>query len=257
MTAAIRVASGIVTALTVAAAVPRAQTSAALTAFDAVSIKLNTSGAQARSFRRGPGQLAATNVTVRHVMWNAYGIQDFQIVGGPGWLGTDRFDIVARAEGNPPPDQMRQMLRTMLADRFKLVVHRATQQLPIYALVLARPGGSPGPSLRPAGSECADGARGGLACGFTVGNGSIASRNATMERIAAELVGFAGRQVIDRTGLTGSYDVELRWSPELQPDASLPSLFTALQEQLGLKLESARGPVVVVVIDSVEKPTED
>lgn len=226
--------------------------------FDAISIKPNSSGVTARSFSIRPGQLAATNVTVRHVMWNAYGVRDDEIIGGPGWLATDRFDIIATIGGNPTQSETRQMLRNLLADRFKLKVHSAIQEVPIYALVVARPDGKLGPKLRPAEGPCAEGRVGGPGggCGFKVGTGSMAGRNATPARIAGELAGFVGRRVIDRTGLTTGFDIELEWSPDFQNDAG-PSIFTAVQEQLGLKLESTRGPVEVVVIDSVERPSEN
>ena len=223
-------------------------------AFDAASIRRNISGAAERSFRVRPGQIIATNVTVRHVIWNAFNVQDFEVSGGPGWLSTERFDITAKSDSNPTPDQMREMLRTLLADRFKLEAHTVTQDQPIYALVMARPDARLGPQLVPTPGPC-DPAQPARVCGFSVGNGTIGSNAATIPRLAQELTGMVQRRVVDRTGLTGLYQVRLQWAPEGQSE--LPSLFTAVQEQLGLKLEPQRGPADVLLIDSAERPVDD
>jgi uncharacterized protein (TIGR03435 family) len=234
-------------------------------AFDAVSIRPNMSGELRRAFRIEPGgNVTATNVTVRHLMWNAYGVQDFQIVGGPAWTVTDRYDILARAGEEPAPEQLRPMLRNLLADRFKLKVQSAKRDMPIYALVVARPDAKAGPKLRPADGACAaEGAGPAPGCGSTVGDGTLRTQGISMARLAGELTGFVGRRVEDRTGLTGNFAIELDWSPDLQADAgqavqraadARPSIFTALQEQLGLRLEPRTGPVEVIVIESVERP---
>ena len=232
----------------------RAQQPAAAPAFEAATIRPNTSGDTARAFRVEPGgNVRAINVTVRHVMWNAYGVQDFQIIGGPSWAGTDRYDILARTAGNPRPEEMRPMLRALLAERFKLKVQQTTRDLPIYALVMARADARPGPKLRPAEGQCATG--GGPGCGAVVGAGTLRSRGLTMTRLAGELTGQVGQPVRDLTGLAGAFELELDWAPDFQADGA--SLFTALQEQLGLKLESGVGPVDVVVLESVERPIDN
>jgi uncharacterized protein (TIGR03435 family) len=246
--------AGVLALLVLSAAFTPLLLAQAPAAFDAVSIKRNTSGGAERSFRVRPGQIVATNVTVRHVIWNAFNVQDFEVSGGPGWLSTERFDITAKSDSNPTPDQMREMLRTLLADRFNLKAHRVQQDQPIYVLVIPRSDGTLGPQLIATPGPC-DPAQPARVCGFSVGNGTMASNAATIPRLAEELTGMVERRVVDRTGLTGLYQVRLQWAPDGQ--AELPSLFTAVQEQLGLKLEPQRGPANVLVIDSAERPVDD
>ena len=235
-------------------------------AFDVVSVKPNTSGEQGGSSRAQPGWYQGVNVTLKRVIGLAYRpVQEF--VGGPDWINTARFDIEARTEGNPSQDQMLEMLRTLLADRFTLVVHKEMKDSPVYALTLARRDGRLGPRMRRAETECAppgstppssQGPE--RRCGFKLGNGALSGEGATMARLAGEL-SFVGRQVIDRTALTGAFDIDLEWTPEspgaaLSPEAGA-SIFTALQEQLGLKLEPSTAPLEVIVIDSAERPAEN
>jgi uncharacterized protein (TIGR03435 family) len=164
-------------------------------------------------------------------------------------------------------EQVQQMMRAMLADRFKLRAHTESRWTPVFALVVARPGAL-GASLKPSSIDCSDpaarAAQGGSqaagapACGFQYTDGLIRGRGVTLERIAGELV--AGRVVVDRTGLAGAYDLELRWTPDTTQaigDDAPPSLTTALREQLGLRLESATQAMDFLVIDSVERPGED
>lgn len=245
--------------------------------FDVTSVKRNTSGEQGgRSGYQPGGRYSGTNVTVRRVIGLAYlPLQGFQIIGGPNWINSDRFDIEAKAEGNPSSDQLRLMLRALLADRFKLVTHREMRELPAYALVLARTDGTMGAQLRRSEVDCSaqrgnappptpQGARSNTgqapSCGFFVGVSSLAGKGTTMERFAAEL-SLVGRPVLNRTGLSGSFDVDLKWAPDAGAGApssdSGASIFTALQEQLGLKLEAIKTPMEVLVIDSVEQPTPD
>jgi uncharacterized protein (TIGR03435 family) len=193
------------------------------------------------------------------------------------------YDIVAKLEGNPqvvPPgsgiDPARLAMRALLADRFKLQLHRDTKQVDVYALVLVKPG-AVGPALKPSTQDCAAQAEasrrnngvlppGASFCGFSGGSGRIKFGGLPSSQIAAALNNYAGRTVVDRTGLTGSWEFELTFAPEGGPGppgvdppapSDAPSLFTALEEQLGLKLESVKGPVEVLVIDHVEKPTPD
>ena len=196
------------------------------------------------------------NVPLIRVIRLAYApIQEF--VGGPGWIESDRYDIVAKAEGTPTRPQLQLMLRSLLADRFKLVVHKETREKPAYALVLARPDGKLGPALRKSEVDCSPANRDKApkgACGFRAGQGLITSRSATMEMLASELI-MTGRLVLDRTGLTGAYELDLRWTPdEFETGAAL---VTALREQLGLKLEAIRAPVEVIVVDKAERPSEN
>jgi uncharacterized protein (TIGR03435 family) len=218
----------------------------------------------------------------------AFDVQDFQIVGGPNWLATDRFDIVAKPpDGITGPEQIRPMMRALLADRFKLVAHNETREMPIFSLVVARADGKLGPKLSDAKVDCearfAAARRGGppsafpapgqpIECGFMIGPGNMNVGGMPMLELARSLSPMVGRIVIDKTGLKGRYDFQMTYAPEgrgfgpgpgpggAEPppvDPNTPSLFTALQEQLGLKLESERGPVDVVVIDRIEQPTED
>jgi len=205
-------------------------------------------------------------------------------VNAPDWTENERFDINAQmaANVNPAPGDQSEMLRTLLAERFKLVVQRETRDLPVSALVLARTDRKPGPGLEPASPECAPGGSRRLGprpdgrpqlpppgvkpCGTVVGSGTIQSGFITMEGLARTLSARMQRNVLDRTGITGAFEIELTFAPEPiaivggPPPAAgqnLPTLVTALQEQLGLKLESGRAPIEVLVIDSVDRPTPD
>jgi len=254
-------------------------------AFETASVKPNKSGDEERFTRVDPGGgLTVVNMQLRELITWAYQIQSFQLEGGPGWIASDRFDILAKPEREVPStgeqDPRRMMLRTLLADRFKLVMHKETKELPIFELVLARQGGKLGPQLRPAAVDCAARAAAARAgtpppssgppgpgfCGTTMNPVSVRGGGATMAMLASLLERAAKRLVIDRTGLKGNWDLEVNYTPDrsqLPPGVELPSsidpngpsLFTALEEQLGLKLRPARGPVEVLVIDSVQQPT--
>jgi uncharacterized protein (TIGR03435 family) len=243
-----------------------AQTPQRPLAFDVTSVTPNTSGAQGGSSRVWPGRYVGVNVTLRRVMGLAYlPVQEF--VGGPGWINTERFDIEGKAEGTPTQEQMREMLRSLLADRFTLVVHRETRPMPAYALTLARADGRLGPELRRAAPCTAEPAAvpqsspGPRCGGFAIGNGSMKGTGVTMTQLAVELPSTTeGRYVVDRTGLSGSFDVSLTWSadalgPDAPPADSAASIFAAIQEQLGLKLESITAPIEVIVVDKAERPS--
>lgn len=251
--------------------------------FEAASIKKNVSGSDNVSVRGQPGgRVSITNNPLRNIIRNAYRLQNFQIVGGPDWINMDRWDIVAKAEGDPPPERMIVMLQNLLADRFKLVVHREMRESPIYALVFARSDRRLGPQLHPSSTDCAAimaaaRARGGAPpsppgdgplCGTRITPGHMMTSATTMADLARILSPTAGRSIVDRTGLTGNFDLELTWTPDSPTgpagaDGARPaaensaSIFTAVQEQLGLKLEPQRGPVDTLVIESAERPVED
>jgi uncharacterized protein (TIGR03435 family) len=216
------------------------------------SVKVNTSGEQGGSSKGEPGRYVGVNVTLRRVIGLAYRpVQEF--IGGPDWINAARFDIEGKVEGTPNQAQMLEMLRSLLADRFRLRVHHETRQKPAYALRMARSDRRLGPQLRPADP------RG----GFKVGGGAISGAGVTMAQLAAELpVATEGRYVIDRTGLSGTFDVNLTWNADaLSPTAtssdSVASIFAAIQEQLGLRLESVTAPIDVIVIDHAERPAAD
>lgn len=250
-------------------------------AFEVASVKPNNSGEFGGGFGGRPGgQLVVRNYTLWDIIRNAYDLQGFQIVGGPDWIRRDRFDILAKAAGDVPTPQMVRMVRTLLADRFKLVVHTETREIPIYAMVVARSDGRLGPQLHPSTTDCAGfRARGARPpapqapgdrplCGMRTLPGRMMAGGYALVDVARNLSSVAGRSVIDRSGLTGTFDFDLTWTPDQLPpgpappnappiDPDGPSLFTAIQEQLGLKLESTRGPVEVLVVDSVEQPNPD
>jgi uncharacterized protein (TIGR03435 family) len=267
-----------------------AQASSETSDFEAASVKPNTSGDSPIQVGVQPGgRFSASNVPLRMLIRLAYNLQDYQIVGGPDWLASDHFDVAAKApEGEFTFATMRPILRSLLEERFTLVIHNETRQMPIYALVKARGDGSTGPSLSASTVDCAEidlqrGRRGGgpppvpiqagqpIDCGFIIGPGRMSVGGMPISNLAMALSPMVGRIVMDRTGLAGTYSYELTYSPEQlggrppQPlnaappaiDPNMPSIFTALQEQLGLKLESDRGPVEVLVIDSVAQPTEN
>jgi uncharacterized protein (TIGR03435 family) len=267
--------------------------------FEVASVKANKSGDNRIGIGFAPGgRFRATNVPVRELISAAYGtpqpIAAFQITGGPRWIESERFDIAAKAAGDPqpgpngPPPGMFVMLRNLLADRFQLSVHRETRDAPIYALALARADRTLGPQLHSSSTDCAalmGAARGRgtppaspapgerMPCGMRMFPGSLSGGSASMAQLTNVLARFVNRTVVDRTGLTGNYDLDLQWTPDQMPqgrgdpppgapplpaiDPNGPSIFTAVQEQLGLKLDAARGPVDVLVIDRVEHPTED
>ena len=257
-------------------------------AFEAASVKRNGGGTPfVRLITQPGGRFSATNVTARMLVNAAFSappvaLAPFQIVGGPDWLDTDRFDVTAvgppAAPGEPPATAA--MVRRLLEERFKLTVRPEKRDMPIYELVLARRDGGPGPRLRPVTRDCETmfaAAQNGAAfpppeqCGSRGGLGTLTGGAMTMPELAGQLTRIADRMVVDRTGLAGQFDVELSFTPaaDQRPpgappgapapavDPAGPSFFTALQEQLGLKLEPARGPVDVIVIEHIERPTED
>jgi uncharacterized protein (TIGR03435 family) len=257
-------------------------------AFEVATVKRNTSAPGNSLLRRLPGgRVSATNMPVRALIQFAYSLAGYQIVGGPGWMSGEAYDIVAKMDGNPAPvapgagtDPAQLALRALLEDRFKLKFHRENRELGIYALVMAKPGGLPGPNLKPTTEDCAAAAaaaqRGALApppgsnapfCGIQGGPGRIRFGGLPAAALPQAFANYADRMVVDRTGLTGSWDFVLTFAVESRSglggpdvpggDQNAPSLFTAVQEQLGLKLEPTKGPVEVLVIDAIEKPVDD
>ena len=259
-------------------AVTRAQLQAAGSAtFEVASIKRNPSGDMRASIQALPGGYRAVNAPLRLIIRDAYALQGFQLVGGTSWLDAERFDILAKADGNPTPDQERLMLRALLAERFALSIHAETRELPLYAMVMARADGRPGPRLSRTGADCSEApvwqgtgpppSRDPDSPCSSAGpwsGGGMRFRGVTLEAFAKFLATPAQRPVIDRTGLTGLFDIELELTAELGPPppppgeadrvdrAFAPSIFTALQAQLGLELDSRRGPIDVIVIDRIE-----
>ncbi len=259
--------------------------------FEAASVKPNKTGDQGSSIRRQPGgRLSATNMPLRALITFAYQLQPFQLVGDPSWIRTENFDIVAKMEGDPPPvppgqgpDPHMVAMRTLLAERFKLAVHRETREMDIYALVVARPDGTPGPKLQRTTTDCealmaarrggpppaAPGPNAPFVCGMRGTFGQLVANSMPMSLFANNLSQRMQRVVVDRTGLPGNWDFELTFAPEppagplppgveLPPaDPNAPSLVTAIQEQLGLRLQSTKGPVEVLVVDRIEQLIPD
>jgi uncharacterized protein (TIGR03435 family) len=236
-----------------AAELAQAQTSTST--FDVATVRVTGPSSDGHTHINYPpgDRFSATNITLLALMEWAYSMPERQILDGPPWLGSTRFDIQAKADtgdqtkgltSEQDRDLKRRMVQGLLADRFHLRVHQETRTLPAYDLVLAK-GGS---KLQPA-----------LSNGKSIGTGRshFNGEGLTMTLIAEELSRISGRVVIDKTNLIGRYDLKLQWTPDDAPvtDNSAPSLFTAIQEQLGLKLESAKEGASVLVIDHVDPPT--
>jgi bla regulator protein blaR1 len=228
-------------------------------AFEVASIRINKSGDQSRSIRSMPGgRLQATNVPLRNLIRFAYEVLTLgEITGGPDWMESAAFDIVAKGDAE---ESQPSMMRALLAERFKLAVHREMREQALYALTLARTDKKLGPALTPSTADCSkDGA-----CYRRSTQTRFELKGQAIPQLARTLNALVGETVVDRTGLVGAYDMTVEFSPEQLPgmprapaDPNLPSLFTALQEQLGLKLERSRGSVEVLVVDHAEMPVLD
>jgi uncharacterized protein (TIGR03435 family) len=235
--------------------------------FDVASVKPNkTNEAQSVPQMQLGGRLTLINRTLRYLVLFAYSslespLHDMQVVGGPDWIDRDRFDVVAKMEGNPPPvpataNLARMMLRAVLAERFHLQTRTESRELPVFALVVARPDGQLGPGLRRRSeSDCSD-------CGYLRGGqGMLNYRGVGIGALLRpNALGRLDRIVIDRTALQGLFDIDLTWTVDTAPataSSDAPSVFTALQEQLGLKLNPTRAPVEVLVIEGAERPIPD
>jgi uncharacterized protein (TIGR03435 family) len=241
--------------------------------FEVASVKPNTSGDFERvELAVGPGgRFTAVNVPLQELVQLAHGVSDFQVVDAPGWIRGARFDIDARASSELTPGTVPPQLRQLLIDRFHLAAHRDTREMPIYRLVLARSDRRLGPSLTHAASDgCAEAPRGRgpsppsgqrRRCVFRIGNGSLIAASMSMATLASRLKALVGRFVDDETGLDGLYDFEMKWLPpdgaSAATDPGAPAIFTALQEQLGLRLEASRAPVDVLVVDHIERSDAD
>lgn len=256
--------------------------------FEVASIKPNKSGSPILGIDPAPGgRLTATNVSLGALIRYGYQLPIFRMSGGPDWIESERFDLVAKAEGEAGPDQIRLMLRRLLAERFALKVHTETREQPIFELLVARGDGRIGPQLRRSTVDCAGvppprpgtfPAGSPPVCGFvgpapdiavSTGRARFALRGMTMEGVARFLQGAVRRQVVDRTGLIGYFDGEFDFTVEIPPPPpppgipdpydrlNFPTIFTVVREQLGLKLESSRGPVEILVVEAASRPTPD
>jgi uncharacterized protein (TIGR03435 family) len=219
-------------------------------AFQIVSIKPNRSG-EDTTIKTSLGRLRAVSVTPHELLLYAFAARDSQLIGGPDWLMKERFDVEAVTGTSDDLDRttLQPLLQSMFADRFKLKFHRENREFPVYSLAVAKGG----PKLTAHAGE------GQPSTGINSRSGKyvVNARKTTMKGLAEVLGRQSDRFVIDNTGLEGEYDFRLAWTDLATVDSGDPSLFTAIQEQLGLKLEPAKGPVQVTVIDSIGRPSEN
>ena len=263
--------------------------SAGSPAFDVTSVKPNNSGSGRISIMPGVnGGFQAENVTLGMMIRMSNQLQDNQIVGGPKWLFEDRFDMIGAGTAPGRDGTPMEKFRTLLVDRFKLVTHREQREQPMFSLVLARKDGKLGDKMTVSTVDCTPQGPNGRGrgpqplalgerpkCGAMIGPGRLLAGGQTMAAFATQLSRFVGGIVVDKTGLTGTYDLELSYAPDggisgfgrdLPPqqgapppavNSDAPSIFSALQEQIGLKLEAGKGTIDVLVVDSAEHPAAD
>ncbi len=243
--------------------------------FEAVSIRPNKSGELGESIHPAPGgRFSATNVTAKTLIEWAYRVRSFQVSGEPAWVDFERFDVAAKADGNPTFDYFHPALETMfrdvLADRFNLTAHTVTRELPVYLLVVAKNG----PKIHAVDEgDCPEVPAPQNPCRSLRSKAfaQLSAQKAPMRVLAQMLINFVGRSVTDNTGLKGSFTYTLDWNKYLEPPKAPPgaipppnafdplsmepAIAAALEEQLGLRLESGKGPVDMLVIDRVERPS--
>jgi uncharacterized protein (TIGR03435 family) len=231
--------------------------------FEAASIKPTTSPDGRSLLQALPGRLTMRNIALKRLILIAWDVQDYQVAGDPAWTGSEHYDVQAKADGNASAQEMEgPMLQALLEERFRLRVHRETRQVPVYELSIASGGAK---LQRSTEASCV---APGAACGFhltTDGlNRTLEVKGVTMEMLAGNLSrsynSSLGRNVFDKTGLAGAFDVRLAWTidplnPDLAAELTAPSIRGALQEQLGLKLESTKAAAEVLIIDHIEKPS--
>jgi bla regulator protein blaR1 len=244
-------------------------------AFEAAVFHLNNSGSNESSVQQRPGgQYVMVNGTIGTLLLNAFRPENREIVNAPAWVTSEHYDMTATANATTSADDLRAMLRALLIERLKVSARLEPREQPVYFLTLTRADGRLGPQLERTSRDCAAVAaatraglpipkldpptNGGDPCGMRANGGEVLAGGITMDVFARNLGPRAGRVVFDRTGLEGYYDVTLKFSRDqdsTDPDA--PSIFTALQEQLGLKLEPGRAPLQTLVIDHIEPPAEN
>jgi len=229
----------------------QAQPGAMLPEFDAALVKANHSGSDGGAVQMTKGSLTIANAPLTKIMGTAFGISedwDAYLLAGPGWTGVERYDVIAKFQASASLDQVRLMLQALLKERFGMKFHREIREVPAYALVVAKSGVK--------ARAAAEGSTG----GFRRRPGHLESRAATMAELTDKLSQQSDRPVVDKTAVRGSYEFTLDWTPDELRNAGQAgaSLFTAIEEQLGLKLEPRKEPMEVVVVDYVEKiPSEN
>jgi uncharacterized protein (TIGR03435 family) len=243
------------TALSILLSLPAAvlaQTSAPSRSFEVASIHPTLNGDPSKGTWSLPntGEFHTHSLALGYIVQLAYNVDAKQIEGKPAWFDSDCYDINAKPEGGIKltREQLRPLLQNLLEQRFHLAVHTETRQIKGYALVVAKGG----PKLKAAKGEVTPNWR------DDVSAGSLKGRNWSAKFLAAQLTPAAGLPVVDHTGLTAHYDVSVEYAPDLNGDSALPSLFTALQETLGLKLEAQKVPVDFLIVDHIDRePTEN
>jgi uncharacterized protein (TIGR03435 family) len=270
-----------------AAIVSAAQPASVRSGFDVASVKAAANPSGQALLQAVPGRLRMTNLALRRLILNAFGVQDYQLSGDPAWTASEHYDIQATTASSATVQQMEgPMLQVLLEERFKLTLHRETRQLPVYELAVGKGGAKLRPTKEgtctpyledsPPPPASAPGQPNRNFCGLHLAvdgsNRTVDGKGVSMAVFASNLsrtyTSDLGRTVIDKTGLTGTFDVHVNWAIDAltgptgpgagpPPELAGPSLFTALQDQLGLRLESAKGPVEVLVIDHIEKPTDN
>jgi uncharacterized protein (TIGR03435 family) len=240
--------------------------------FEVASVKPSHGADRRPMFQLQPGgRLNVANFTVKQLIRTAYRVKMFQVSGGPGWTDSDFFDIAAKPDGSANFDQVMLMLQSLLADRFHLAIRRETREMPVYAMVVAK-GGPKFKEVSESDPPLIDTGGRGRPSVTKIRRGLLVAQETTLGSVAFQLSDFLARTVVDKTGLTGKYDLKLEWQPDENqaanfqsmgvpegfgapaPDPMGPSLFAALQEQLGLRLEPQKGPVEMLVIERVERP---
>ena len=243
--------------------------------FEVASIKPYV-GNEPTRVRMQPPRLDFSGASVRMLVQNAFRVRADHVIGLPDWADQERYSVLAKAPDSAPMSGIPTMLANLLADRFNLVTHRETRETESFDLVLARDDGKLGPALSATSAECQAAIDAGAPassaparvnpdrapCGsMQAGAGTARASGVTLGRLVQMLSQFTSRPVNDRTGLSGLYDFTLTFNPQLNVDAAAdsdaPHLFTALPEQLGLRLRSQRASVQAVVVDRIEKPTVD
>jgi bla regulator protein blaR1 len=256
--------------------------------FEVASIKLDPSGGRGGRIEMPPGgRFNLTNVPLQFLITFGYNIKDNQIAGAPSWLNTDRYDVAARADGNASQDQLRLMAQSLLADRMKLAMHHETRELTVYELTPAKGGLKLTPSTEsnctkfdrdhPPPPPTPGGPMPNICGNVGMTRGLISAYGVPITRLVDLLSNLLGRPVVDKTGASGTYNLRVEFTPDQAtgdgpfgaggpggpggdappPDSASPNIFTALQEQLGIKADSAKGQVEMLVIDHVERPSEN
>ena len=221
-----------------------AQNGTAEPQFEVASVKLSAPGSRGPTiYNPTRERFAIDSITTKALIAYAYDLREFQVSGGPNWVGSEEYNIVAKPQGEASNATILAMTRSLLAERFSLTLHHESKEMSVLALTVAKGG----PRLHPSEATGGPEIRG--------GRGRLVARNVTVGMLAAQLASrVLDRTVLDRTEIGGAFDVDLKWTPDESPDPG-SSIFTALQEQLGLKLEPQKGVVDVLVIDHVERPS--